>query len=339
MSAIGLRRLGLIVALLLHTALLNAALPTNGDEAPAPPSLAGQLLVAAPSMGDPRFERTVILIIQHSPSGALGIVINKPIGETSIARVFEALGQKGSDVAGDVRVFSGGPVQPEVGFVVHSADYRRPETIAVNDRLSMTSSLAGHRRQERAGQNSRGLRLHRLGTEPARTRNRRARLGDCGRRSSAGVRRGQGQSLGSRLEASHPETLNAGYAVRPPHAARCSSKCDPARNRAPSEAAASPRSSHSRSRRGSARSRWTRGAKAGRLPQERRGRGVTADTYEKAALAPPFSFLTLVSHVRSFREAATHCASDDRNPRAVSRATQTLTLRVALDGGMNLAPV
>ncbi len=55
-------------------------------------------------MGDPRFERTVILIIQHSPSGALGIVINKPIGETSVASVFEALGQKGSDVAGDVRV-------------------------------------------------------------------------------------------------------------------------------------------------------------------------------------------------------------------------------------------
>jgi putative NADPH-quinone reductase len=40
-----------------------------------------------------------------------------------------------------VRVFSGGPVQPEMGFVVHSADYRRPETVAVNDRLSMTSSV------------------------------------------------------------------------------------------------------------------------------------------------------------------------------------------------------
>ena len=141
MSAIGLRRLGLIVAFLLQTALLKAALPANPDEEPAPPSLAGQLLVAAPSMEDPRFERTVILIVQHSPSGAVGIVINKPIGETSLASVFEALGQKGGDVSGDVRVFSGGPVEPEVGFVVHSADYRRPETVAVNDRLSMTSSL------------------------------------------------------------------------------------------------------------------------------------------------------------------------------------------------------
>lgn len=141
MSAIGLRYLGLIVAFMLQTALLKAALPMKPDEAPAPPTLAGQLLVAAPSMGDPRFERTVILIVQHSAEGALGIVINKPIGEVSLASVFEALGQKGGDVAGNVRVFSGGPVEPQVGFVVHSADYRRPETIAVNGRLSMTSSV------------------------------------------------------------------------------------------------------------------------------------------------------------------------------------------------------
>ena len=139
MSAIGLRSLGLIVAFLLQTALLKAALPTNPEEAPARPSLAGQLLVAAPSMNDSYFERTVILIVQHSPSGSVGIVINKPIGETSIASLFEALNQKGGDVA--VRVFSGGPVHPEAGFVVHSPDYRRPETVAVNDRLSMTSSI------------------------------------------------------------------------------------------------------------------------------------------------------------------------------------------------------
>jgi putative transcriptional regulator len=141
MFAIALRRVGLIVAFLLQSALLKAALPTNPDVTPARPSRAGQLLVAAPWIGDPHFERTVILIVQHSRSGAVGIVINKPIGETSIAGMFQALGQKGGDMPGDVRVFSGGPVEPNVGFVVHSADYRRPETIVVNDRLSMTSSL------------------------------------------------------------------------------------------------------------------------------------------------------------------------------------------------------
>jgi len=73
MSAIGLHRLGLIVAaLVLQTALLRAALP-GPDEAQARPSLVGQLLVAAPEMGDPRFERTVILIVEHGPDGAKGL--------------------------------------------------------------------------------------------------------------------------------------------------------------------------------------------------------------------------------------------------------------------------
>jgi putative transcriptional regulator len=144
MSAIGFRRLFLIVtAFVLQTALLSAALP-GPDEAPEParPSLAGQLLVAAPWIGDPHFERTVILIVEDGPDGAVGIVINKPIGDQPLASVFKALGQKESDVTGSVRIFSGGPVQPEAGFVVHSADYHRPETVALTDRVSMTSSVA-----------------------------------------------------------------------------------------------------------------------------------------------------------------------------------------------------
>ncbi len=140
------------------------------DEAPARPPLVGQLLVAAPGVGDPRFERTVILIVEQGPAAPSGSSSNKPIGEQPLASVFKALGQKDGDTTGSVRVFSGGPVQPEVGFVVHSPDYRRPETVAITDRLSMTSSTAilrGHRGQERASKGSRRLRLRRLGTGPA----------------------------------------------------------------------------------------------------------------------------------------------------------------------------
>jgi len=59
-SVTELRRLSLIMAFLLQTALLKAALPAKPDEAPAPPSLAGELLIAAPEMGDPRFEETAL---------------------------------------------------------------------------------------------------------------------------------------------------------------------------------------------------------------------------------------------------------------------------------------
>lgn len=139
MSASWLRAGLIAAALVLPSACLKAALP-GPEEAPGPPSLTGQLLVAAPSMGDPRFERAVILIVQHDPAGAFGIVINKPIGEQSLASLFEALGQKGGDIVGSVRIFAGGPVQPETGFVLHGSDYHRPETVAINDRLSITSS-------------------------------------------------------------------------------------------------------------------------------------------------------------------------------------------------------
>jgi putative transcriptional regulator len=92
MTATGLRLLGVVLAYVLQSALLCAALPANPDEAPARPSLTGQLLVAAPSMGDPHFERAVISIVKHGPARRHGIVINKPIGETSIASVLDAVG-------------------------------------------------------------------------------------------------------------------------------------------------------------------------------------------------------------------------------------------------------
>jgi len=140
MSAIA--RLGLLVAaFVLQTALLNAALPTEPEEATAHSSLAGQFLIAAPAMGNSRFEHTVILIVEDDQTGALGIVLNKPMGEQPLASLLDAVGEKTSGVTGSVRVFAGGPVEPQVGFVVHSADYRLPETLAINDRLSLTSSV------------------------------------------------------------------------------------------------------------------------------------------------------------------------------------------------------
>ena len=124
-------------AILASAALLVAGRPT-GAETRA--SLARQFLVASPSMGDPRFDRAVILMVRHWADGALGIVINKPLGERPLANLLEIFGEKGSNAAGQVRTFAGGPVQRELGFVVHTADYRRSGTLDVDGRVAMTSS-------------------------------------------------------------------------------------------------------------------------------------------------------------------------------------------------------
>src|SRR6516165_8558488 len=120
--------LGLVAALsLLPATFLRAALPTPA-QSPPPTSLAGQLLIAAPAMSDPRFDRAVILMVRHSQTGALGIAINQPLGE------------KDSGASGTVRIFMRGPVQPEIGFVIHSSEYRASGTLDLDGHVAMTSS-------------------------------------------------------------------------------------------------------------------------------------------------------------------------------------------------------
>jgi putative transcriptional regulator len=128
-----------LAAILLPATLVHAALQ-NPTEAPGQASLAGQILIASPGLRDPRFDHTVVLMVRHNAGGALGIVLNRPLGERPLASLLDAIGAKDSTAAGSLRIFSGGPVQPEVGFVIHSADYHRPETIEINGRVAMTSS-------------------------------------------------------------------------------------------------------------------------------------------------------------------------------------------------------
>jgi putative transcriptional regulator len=71
-------------------------------------SLAGQLLLASPSLQDPNFSRTVVLVGVHSEEGAMGVVLNRP----SRATVGEAVPQLEPAVDELETVYVGGPVQP-----------------------------------------------------------------------------------------------------------------------------------------------------------------------------------------------------------------------------------
>jgi putative transcriptional regulator len=125
-----------IVSLLLLAMLPGAAEP---DATPTG-SLAGQVLIAAPTIGDPRFYHSVILLIRDDKDGALGIVINRPVGERSIAALLKATGASSNGVEGSLQVFAGGPVEPQLGFVIHTADYRRAGTLEVDGRVAMTAN-------------------------------------------------------------------------------------------------------------------------------------------------------------------------------------------------------
>jgi putative transcriptional regulator len=129
-----------LAAVLIAPVALYGAPPPDADPKQDVPSLAGQFLIATPEMQDPRFAETVVLMIRHNRDGAMGIVINRPVGELAMASLLDAIGEKGDAAAGTMPVSQGGPVQLELSFVLHSTDYRQPETIDVTAGIAVTAS-------------------------------------------------------------------------------------------------------------------------------------------------------------------------------------------------------
>src|SRR6201999_1016730 len=62
-----------------------------GDNSTDTSYLDGQLLIAMPVMGDPRFERSVIYMCAHSPEGAMGIMVNRPAGSIDFPELLAQL--------------------------------------------------------------------------------------------------------------------------------------------------------------------------------------------------------------------------------------------------------
>jgi len=100
--------------------------------------LAGQFLVAEPSMPDPRFAETVILMISHNAEGALGLIVNRRLGVIEIADLLMELGRPSEGAEGKIDLFLGGPVEPERGFILHSADSIPDYSNPVGDDFAVT---------------------------------------------------------------------------------------------------------------------------------------------------------------------------------------------------------
>lgn len=124
-------------AIVLSATVLHAALPTVPDVS-GRTSLAGQFLIATDLLSGSPSERTVILMARHSKAGALGIVINRPLDRRPIASLLQAFGADASGVTDSVRIFLGGPVSPEVGLVIHSADYHLTDTLDIDGRVALS---------------------------------------------------------------------------------------------------------------------------------------------------------------------------------------------------------
>src|ERR1700749_3134497 len=111
--------------------------------------LDGQLLIAMPVMGDPRFERSVIYLCAHSPDGAMGIMVNRPVGSIDFPELLAQLNIINKDEqiklpekAETLKVLRGGPVDTGRGFVLHSSDfYIENATLNIDDDVSLTATV------------------------------------------------------------------------------------------------------------------------------------------------------------------------------------------------------
>jgi putative transcriptional regulator len=105
-----------------------------------PKFLSGQLLLAMPGIGDPRFEKAVIAMCVHDENGALGIGLGRIVPRITFHDLLRQL-DIDPGVAPDVAIHLGGPVEPQRGFLLHSTEWGGPESIQVGDRWTLSATL------------------------------------------------------------------------------------------------------------------------------------------------------------------------------------------------------
>ena len=114
------------------------AIPATVHNTGVTDTLAPGFLIAVPQLQDPNFHQAVVLLLQQSEDGALGIVINRDSGML----LRELCERHEIPYAGDPhkRIRQGGPVQPEQGLVVYGDEHRDPDGRQLVDGLHVSAS-------------------------------------------------------------------------------------------------------------------------------------------------------------------------------------------------------
>lgn len=103
--------------------------------------LTGQLLIAMPTMQDPRFARTIVYMCAHSSEGAMGLVVNRSLNQLTFPELLDQIGVPATRAIDNIRVHFGGPVESGRGFVLHSCDFKTDGTLMVEEQVALTASV------------------------------------------------------------------------------------------------------------------------------------------------------------------------------------------------------
>lgn len=104
--------------------------------------LHGKLLIAMPGMTDPRFEQSVIFMLNHSEAGAMGLIVNKPIPQLTYRELMQKMDVEVGAATPDRAVKFGGPCETDRGWVLHDKEANnRQSTIGVTPDILLTPTV------------------------------------------------------------------------------------------------------------------------------------------------------------------------------------------------------
>ena len=101
-------------------------------------NLKNYLLISTPGLNDSIFRKSIVLICDHDETGAMGLILNKPIiSEKNKSSVFKVIFE---DMKIDSKIYFGGPVNLQSCFVLHDNSYLCKDTIKISMNISLTSN-------------------------------------------------------------------------------------------------------------------------------------------------------------------------------------------------------
>ena len=101
-------------------------------------NLSNNFLISMPHVSDPIFKQSLIYICNHDKNGAMGLIINKPMISENAADIIQQTGLAQIEPPPDI--YFGGPVNLEMGLILHDTNYNIEGTLTISKSVALTSN-------------------------------------------------------------------------------------------------------------------------------------------------------------------------------------------------------
>jgi len=101
-------------------------------------SFSNHFIISMPHMNDPIFSKSLIYICEHDNDGAMGLIINKPMISENASDIIQQTGLTQIEPLPDI--YFGGPVNLEMGLILHDANYNIEGTLTISKSVALTSN-------------------------------------------------------------------------------------------------------------------------------------------------------------------------------------------------------